>query len=73
MGDVVVSSQQANLHMISEAVGVLVTVPFFFYASRRLPTESERKVALWLGIGALAVDGILLWRYLSGATHKPLL
>ena len=70
---VVISRQQATLHTVSEAIGVLVTVPFFFYASKRLPTAAERTAALWLGVGALAVDGFLLFRYLSQTTHKPIL
>jgi hypothetical protein len=73
MADVVISDQQVTLHMVSELGGVLVTVPFFLYASKRLPTEPERNAALLMGVGALVVDGFLLWRYLSRTTHKPIL
>lgn len=72
-GEVVLSATQARVHMWTELSSVLITVPFFFYASKRLPTEKERKTAFWLGVGALAVDGWLLWRYLSGTTDKPVL
>lgn len=71
--DIVISRQQALVHQVSEAAGLLVTVPFFFYAAKRLPTEAERRAALWLGVGALAVDGFLLWRYLTKTTDRPIL
>lgn len=69
---ITISRQQAKLHKVSEAVGVFVTVPFFFYASKHLPSEQARRVAFVLGVGALAVDGLLLARFLSETTSKPL-
>ena len=69
---IAISPQQATLHAASEAIGVFVVAPFFFYASTRLPTETERAAAFWLGVGSLAVDGFLLWRYLSQTTEQPL-
>ena len=72
-GSVVVSGQQATIHMLSEAVGVFVTVPALFYASVRLPTEAERRAAFWLGVGALVVDGLLLFRYVTKTTDRPIL
>jgi len=69
---IVISKQQRGLHVVSEAMALLITVPFFFYASRRLPTAMERKTALWMGVGALVVDGFLLFRYVTGTTHQPI-
>lgn len=67
---VLVSAEQARIHMLSEAVGVFVTVPFFFYASKELPHPTMRKVAFALGIGALAVDGWLFYRYTTKTTNR---
>ena len=70
---VVISPQQAAMHTLSEAAGLLFTVPFFFYASKHLPNERARRAALLMGIGALAVDGFLLFRYLTKTTDRPIL
>lgn len=71
--DVAVHEQQKLIHLVSEAVGLFVTVPFFFYASTRLPTEAERNAAFWMGVGALVVDGFLFLRYITGTTGKAIL
>lgn len=72
-GSVVISGQQATLHMLSEAVGLFVTVPALFYASQRLPNEAERRAAFWMGMGALVVDGVLFYRFLTKTTDRPFL
>lgn len=71
--DVDVHEQQRIIHLVSEAAGLLITVPFFFYASTRMPTEAERNAAFWMGVGALVVDGFLFIRYITGTTGKPIL
>ena len=68
-----ISAAQRNLHIVSEAMALVLTVPFFFYAAKRLPTAAERKTAFWMGVGALVVDGFLLLRYVTGTSDKPIL
>lgn len=70
---VTVHPQQVAIHTLAEAAGLLVMVPFLIYASKSLPTERARNAAWGMAAGALVVDGLLLARYLSGTTHKPIL
>lgn len=61
-----IPEQQRQVHVVTEAIAVLVVAPFLFYltAQRSLPPWA-RAVSFGVGVGTLLVDGSLLLRNLQ--------
>jgi len=63
---VCVSERQRQIHVASEAVAVVAIAPLLLYVAATTKDPVARSVTLAVGLGTLAVDSYLLWRWLSG-------
>jgi hypothetical protein len=64
-----ISTGQETAHMVAETIAVVAVAPFMLWlaAQPTLPTWA-RWVSGIIGVGTLAVDGTLLYRYATGRT-----
>ena len=62
-----IPDDQREVHIIAESVAVFAVAPFMFWlsAQKALP-EWARGVSFVVGAGTVAVDGWLLWKYVTG-------
>jgi hypothetical protein len=63
-----VTPEQRSVHVVTEALAVFTIVPFLgWVATRDRPLNTVEQVALWAMVaGTLAVDGTLLYRWVTG-------
>ena len=63
--DVCIPAGQRAAHVAFEAAAVLTVAPFLIYAGTldRPLTKTERTALVTIGLGTLAVDGYLLYRF----------
>ncbi len=71
MNQVCIHPDQRRVHMATEALSLLVTVPFFFWLATELEQPALKTLATGLGVGALVVDGWLLYRFATRTQDRP--
>lgn len=67
-----VSPEQRWIHVVTEALAVVVVAPALAYvATRDRPLNRVEKGVLWaVVLGTLVVDGWLVYRFVSGRTEE---
>ena len=62
-----IPDDQREVHVVTESIAVFAVAPFMFWlsAQKELP-DWARGVSFVVGAGTVAVDGWLLWRYVTG-------
>jgi len=57
MMTVCISERQRNVHVVAEAVALLVVVPFMAHVALSAEDKTTRTLAAAVGLGTLLVDG----------------
>lgn len=63
-----IAPQQRIVHVVTEAIAVVAIAPTLAWiATRKRPLNTTEKALLWaMFAGTIAVDGWLVYRFLSG-------
>jgi hypothetical protein len=65
--EVCISPEQRRVHVAGEVLAVAVVAPLLLYVAATTKDPVARSVSLAVGLGTLAVDSWLLWRWLGPA------